>query len=183
MHKGSETDFEAAALPHLDELYRTARRLTGSATEAEDVVQETYLQAWKSFHRFESGTNCRAWLHKILFHVVQHYRRKSFRLVLKQDDEDTFVENLTYEPPIPEEVTDDDVLAAFGKIPEHYREVVLLADVHEFAYREIAETLSIPLGTVMSRLNRGRNLLRQELSSFAAGFGIRPRGEARGQEI
>jgi RNA polymerase sigma-70 factor (ECF subfamily) len=183
MHKGSETDFEAAALPHLDELYRTARRLTGSATEAEDVVQETYLQAWKSFHRFESGTNCRAWLHKILFHVVQHYRRKSFRLVLKQDDEDTFEENLTYEPPVPEEVTDDDVLAAFKKIPEHYREVVLLADVHEFAYREIAETLSIPLGTVMSRLNRGRNLLRQELSSFAAGFGIRRSGEARGQEI
>jgi RNA polymerase sigma-70 factor (ECF subfamily) len=183
MHKGSETDFEATALPHLDELYRTARRLTGSPTEAEDVVQETYLQAWKSFHRFESGTNCRAWLHKILFHVVQHYRRKSFRLVLKQDDEDTLEENLTYEPPIPEEVTDDDVLAAFQKIPEHYREVVLLADVHEFAYREIAETLSIPLGTVMSRLNRGRNLLRQELSSFAAGFGTRQRGEARGQEI
>jgi RNA polymerase sigma-70 factor (ECF subfamily) len=182
-HQRSETDFEAVALPHLDELYRTARRMTGSPTEAEDVVQETYLQAWKSFHRFESGTNCRAWLHKILFHVVQHHRRKSFRLVLNKDDEDTIEENLTYEPPIPEEVTDDDVLAAFEKIPAHYREVVLLADVHEFAYREIAETLSIPLGTVMSRLNRGRNLLRQELGSFAAGYGIKQRREARGQVV
>jgi RNA polymerase sigma factor (sigma-70 family) len=101
-HHGNDTDFEAAAFPYLDELYRTARRLTGSSTEAEDIVQETYLQAWQSFHRFESGTNCRAWLHKILFHVVQHHRRKSFRLVLKKDDDDTFEENLPYEPPIPE---------------------------------------------------------------------------------
>jgi RNA polymerase sigma-70 factor (ECF subfamily) len=181
--EGNETDFETAALPYMDELYRTARRLTGSPTEAEDVVQETYLQAWKSFHRFESGTNCRAWLHKILFHVVQHYRRRSFRLVLKKDDEETFEDNLTYEPPIPEQVTDEDVLAAFERIPVHYREVVLLADVHEFAYREIAETLSIPVGTVMSRLNRGRNLLRQELGSFAAGYGIKQTGEARGQGV
>ena len=180
-HHGNDTDFEAAAFPYLDELYRTARRLTGSSTEAEDIVQETYLQAWQSFHRFESGTNCRAWLHKILFHVVQHHRRKSFRLVLKKDDDDTYEENLPYEPPIPEQLTDDDVLAAFDRIPAHYRDVVLLADVHEFAYREIAETLSIPVGTVMSRLNRGRNLLRQELGSFAASYGIKQTAEARGQ--
>jgi RNA polymerase sigma-70 factor (ECF subfamily) len=71
-------DFEAAAMPHFDDLYRTAARVIGDRTEAEDLVQETYLQGWKSFHRFEPGTNCRAWLFKILFHVIHHHRRKWF---------------------------------------------------------------------------------------------------------
>ena len=78
-------DFEAAAMPHFDDLYRTAVRVIGDRTEAEDLVQETYLQGWKSFHRFEPGTNCRAWLFKILFHVIHHHRRKWFSLNLVKD--------------------------------------------------------------------------------------------------
>jgi len=165
-------EFEAAALPHIDELYRTARRLTRNATEAEDLVQETYLQAWKSFHRFEPGTNCRAWLHKILFHVGQHHRRKRFGLLMADADDEALEQRAAYVPPVPEHVTDAEVLAAFDRIPVQYREVVLMADVHEFAYKEIADTLKIPVGTVMSRLNRGRKILRSELATFAQSYRI-----------
>jgi RNA polymerase sigma-70 factor (ECF subfamily) len=171
-------DFESVALPHLNDLYRAARRITGNPTEAEEVVQETYYQAWKSFHRFEAGTNCRAWLFKILFHVIQHQRRKWWKQSLCANIEEAPEEILTYEPPPPPSLTDEEVLQAFEKIPPHYREVVLLADVEEFSYQEIADTLAIPLGTVMSRLNRGRKLLRAELASVAASYGIRRTEEA-----
>jgi len=173
-------DFEAAALPHLDDLYRTAARLVGSRTEAEDLVQEAYLQAWKSFHRFELGTNCRAWLFKILFHVIQHHRRKHYQLKLVTEGEEILAETLAYEPPLPEQLSDEEVLLALDRVPQQYREVVLLADVEEFAYKEIAELLHIPVGTVMSRLSRGRKLLRAELAGFAEGYGIK-RAEREGQ--
>lgn len=165
-------DFESAAMPHLNDLYRAARHVLGSVEEAEDMVQEAYLQAWKSFHRFEPGTNCRAWLFKILFHVVSHHRRKQYRVQWVPDGEELLAETLAYESPVPEELSDEEVLAAFSKIPEQYRGVVLLADVHELSYAEIAGALDIPIGTVMSRLSRGRKLLRAELARFALGFGI-----------
>jgi len=157
-------DFEAAALPHLNDLYRTARRVIGNTTEAEDVVQETYLQAWKSFHRFQSGTNMRAWLFKILFHVAAHHRRKLYRFKLTDFEETNLAETLTYEATPLARLSDKEVLNAFEQIPQHYRAVVILADVQEFAYKEIAEILQIPIGTVMSRLNRGRKTLREALS-------------------
>jgi RNA polymerase sigma-70 factor (ECF subfamily) len=165
-------DFEAAALPHINDLFRTARRVIGSQTEAEDVVQETFLQAWKSFHRFEPGTNCRAWLFKILFHVVSHHRRKLFKLPIADVAEETLAEIAVYSPAPNQHLTDEEILAAFDKLPQLYRSVVMLADVQEFSYKEIASTLNIPLGTVMSRLNRGRKILRQTLSSskIAVGF-------------
>jgi len=167
-------DFESAALPHMDDLYRTARRVLGNQSEAEDVVQETFLQAWKSFERFELGTNCRAWLYKIMFHVIQHNRRKRFSFNLKstRDDNVELETSLVYEPPVTQQLTDEDVIAAFDRIPQHYREVVVLADVQEFSYKEVAETLNIPQGTVMSRLNRGRKLLRIELTEFSRAYGI-----------
>ena len=84
----NEEDFATAAMPHLDDLFRTAYRVIGDRTQAEDLVQETYLQAWKSFHRFEPGTNCRAWLFKILFHVIHHHRRKWFRFKFVNDGEE-----------------------------------------------------------------------------------------------
>jgi RNA polymerase sigma-70 factor (ECF subfamily) len=164
-------DFEAEALPHLNYLFRTALRVTGSRSEAEDLVQETYLQAWKSFHRFEAGTNCRAWLFKILFNMLRHHRRKLFKFRLVEDAEEIFENTLVYEPPILQHLTDEDVLAALEKIPQQYREAVLLADVEEFSYKEIAGILGVPTGTVMSRLSRGRNLLRKHLAEFAQGFG------------
>jgi len=160
-------EFEAIAMQHMNDLYRTARRTLGNQTEAEDVVQETYLQAWKSFHRFEAGTNIRAWMFKIMFHVIQHHRRKAWRLVTVKEEEEFVFDGLTYEPPVPEELRDEDVLAALDRVPEHYRSVILMADVHEFSYKEIQATLGIPIGTVMSRLNRGRQMLRTHLSGFA----------------
>jgi RNA polymerase sigma-70 factor (ECF subfamily) len=171
-------EFEAAAMPHMNDLYRTARRVLGCQTEAEDVVQETYLQAWKSFHRFEQGTNIRAWMYKIMFHVIQHHRRKAHRLVTVKEDEEYIFDDLTYEPPIPQELSDEDVLAALDRVPEHFRSVILLADVQEFSYKEVAETLAIPIGTVMSRLNRGRKLLRDILTPVAVSYGYCPAGEA-----
>jgi RNA polymerase sigma-70 factor (ECF subfamily) len=149
----------------------------GDRSEAEDLVQEAYFQAWKSFHRFEPGTNCRAWLYKILFHVIQHHRRKWYNSRSARATEESLMETLAYEPPVPQQLSDEDVLAAFDKISVHYREVVLLADVQEFSYKEVAEMLDIPVGTVMSRLSRGRKLLRQELAGFAAGYGIKEEGK------
>jgi RNA polymerase sigma-70 factor (ECF subfamily) len=171
-------DFESTALPHLNDLFRTATRVIGDRSEAEDLVQEAYFQAWKSFHRFEPGTNCRAWLYKILFHVIQHHRRKWYNSRSARETEEFLMETIAYEAPVPQQLSDEDVLAAFDKIPVHYREVVLLADVQEFSYKEVAEMLGIPVGTVMSRLSRGRSLLRQELAGFAAGYGIKEEGKS-----
>lgn len=159
-------EFENIAMPHMNDLYRTARRTLGSQTEAEDVVQETYLQAWKSFHRFEPGTNIRAWLYKIMFHVINHHRRKSYRLVTLKEEEEFLFEQMTYEPPVSPELRDEDILAALDRVPQNFRAVILLADVQEFSYKEVAEALGIPIGTVMSRLNRGRQMLRTHLAGF-----------------
>lgn len=172
--KNSETkDFEAAALPYLNDLYRTAAHMAGSRSEAEDLVQEVYMQAWKSFHRFELGTNCRAWLYKILFNKLNHHRRRWFKLKTTTDNTGLLNETLRYQPPVPEHLQDEEILSALKKLPLCYRDAVLLADVQEYSYAEIADILEIPIGTVMSRLSRGRKLLRLELGSVAESYGIR----------
>ena len=158
-------EFESAALPCLNELYRTAFRLTASAAEAQDIVQNVYLQAWRSFHRFQLGTNCRAWLFKILLNEVRHHRRRQSNSKVL-DDSHAFDEPISMDP-IPETLTDEGVLAALDALPVEYREVVLLADVEEFAYREIAEILKVPVGTVMSRLSRARKQLRISLKGMS----------------
>lgn len=165
--------FEAAAMAHMNDLYATACRILGSRTEAEDVAQETYLQAWKSFHRFD-GANIRAWMYKIMFHVIHHHRRKAYRLVTVEEDQEFIFDQLAYEPPVPQELSDEEVLAALDRVPEHFRAVILLVDVQEFSYKEAAEALGVPIGTVMSRLNRGRKLLRVTLAGAAASYGFRP---------
>src|SRR3989442_7592670 len=110
-------------MPHLTELYRTASFLLRDRHEAEDLIQDTYLQAWKSFHRFELGTNCRAWLFKILFHVIQHHRRKWYNSKLVQESDDMLLQDrVPYEPPTPQHLSDEDVLAALERIPVLYRE-------------------------------------------------------------
>jgi RNA polymerase sigma-70 factor (ECF subfamily) len=169
-------DFEAATMVHFPDLYRTARLLAQVSAEAEDLVQDVYLEAWKSFHRFKAGTNCRAWLFKILFHRLHHFRRrwaKAARVKAFEHPEDQ--DRLVAESPVPQEIRDEDVLEALARVPIEFREVVLLADVQEFSYKEIAETMKLPLGTVMSRLSRGRKLLRQELAAVANSYGITPK--------
>ncbi len=161
------SEFETVALPQMKDLYRTARRVLGSQTDAEDIVQETYLQAWRSFHHFEPGTNIRAWLFRIMFHVIQHHRRKAWRLVTLKEEEEFLFESLAWTPPVPPELRDEDLLAALDQLPPHFRAVIMLADVQEFSYRETAETLNIPIGTVMSRLSRGRQMLRTRLADLA----------------
>jgi RNA polymerase sigma-70 factor, ECF subfamily len=168
----TQADFEAEAMPHLNDLYRTASRVLRDPSRAEDVVQEVFLQAWKSFQRFEPGTNCKAWLYRILFHSINHYRRKWFRLRLLSENEEYLEDNLTWTPPLPEHLTDGNILAALDKIPSDFRNVVLLVDVEEFAYKEVADILSIPIGTVMSRLSRGRKHLREHLAEVAQSYGI-----------
>lgn len=157
-------------MPHLAALYRAAKFMVQNVAEAEDLVQEVYLEALKSFHRFEPGTNCKAWLFRILFHRLHHLRRR----LMKSSLEDTLApqDTLAAQPEAPQEIRDEDVLAALDKVPPAFREVVLMADVEEFSYKEIAETLKLPLGTVMSRLSRGRKLLREELAGVARAYGI-----------
>jgi RNA polymerase sigma-70 factor (ECF subfamily) len=149
--QSSEERFENEAMPHLNDLFRTALRMTGERGQAEDVTQEVYLQAWRSFERFEAGTNCRAWLYKILFHCVSHQRRKGFRFRLLKENEEFLVANLVQPAAVAQEITDGEILAALDDLPSEFRSVVLLVDVEEFAYKEVAEILAIPIGTVMSR--------------------------------
>jgi RNA polymerase sigma-70 factor (ECF subfamily) len=159
-------------MPHLNDLFRTALRITGERGQAEDVIQELYLQAWRSYDRFEAGTNCRAWLYKILFHCVSHHRRKWFRFPLLKEKEEFLAANLAQPDSVAEHVTDGEILKALDEIPAEFRSVVLLADVEEFSYKEVAGILSIPIGTVMSRLSRGRALLRKRLAQVAWSYGI-----------
>lgn len=165
------------ALVHLEALYHTALRLTRNRAEAEDVVQETYLRALRSFHRFNPGTNCRAWLFTILRNAFLNRVRRAGREVLDTEMTtlDTAPESATAPRPHrdnPEEeflqtVVHGDVDRALRALPVPYREAVVLADLEGLSYKEIAEVVGCPIGTVMSRLSRGRGLLRQTLSRLA----------------
>jgi len=172
-HETRADEFRAAALPHLNDLFRTASRLLGNPTEAEDMVQETYLLAWKSFDRFEAGTDCRAWLFTIMFNAIHHYRRKWFDRRVTVETDEGLQHTSSPAAPVSEELTDQDILTALDGIPAEFRAVVLLADVQEFSYKETAEILKVPVGTVMSRLSRGRRLLRASLADLAQSYGIR----------
>jgi len=181
-HKPRADEFETAALPHLNDIHQTAARLLCDSTKAEDVVQEVYLQAWKSFDKFETGTNCRAWLFKILFNTIHHYRRKWLNIRMVKESEEFIERAATYAPPVPEQITDEEILAALDRIPQDFRAVVLLADVEEFSYKEVAGVLNVPIGTVMSRLSRGRKLLRERLADVAQSFGI-GKSKQEGQSV
>lgn len=164
--------FENEAMPHMNDIFRAALRVMGDRGRAEDVTQETFLQAWKSFSKFEAGTNCRAWLFKILFHSVSHHRRKWYRFSFVKEPEEILESCIAFTPPIPDHLTDEEILAALNKLSPDFRAVVLLVDIEEFAYKEAAEILDVPIGTVMSRLSRGRKQLREQLSTLAASYGF-----------
>lgn len=167
-------DFELEAMPHSTDLFRVAMFLKRDRDAAEDLVQETMMQALKSFHRFEKGTNCKAWMTTIMYHTHYKQLRKQTNLKLVADTEEQIAATIPFEAPIPQQITDEDVLAALEKVPELFREIVLLCDVEGFSYKEISALLGVPIGTVMSRLHRGRKVLRGELAVYARNYGIKP---------
>ena len=152
-------------MPHAAGLFRLAMWLERDRGEAEDLVQETMLQALKSFHRYRAGTNCKAWLITILHHVRSNRHRAHRRQAAVEEHDDRLAENVPFVPAVPTEITDEDFLAALRGIPEHCQNIILLCDIEELTYKEIAAALQIPIGTVMSRLHRGRALLRQRLAT------------------
>jgi RNA polymerase sigma-70 factor (ECF subfamily) len=161
--------FETEALSYLNGLYSTAWRLTRHPIEAEDLVQETYLKAFRSADNFEPGTNLRAWLYTILHNTYRNRRRDAGRdpVTLDADAVDRAAElpgrGETPEQLLLRQTLDADLQAAFDSLPEAFREAVWLRDVEEFSYAEIADMQQIPLGTVMSRIARGRRLLHDRL--------------------
>jgi RNA polymerase sigma-70 factor (ECF subfamily) len=160
-------EFDRAALVHVPELLRVASRLCGSADAGEDLLQETYLQAWRSFHRFETGTNCRAWLYRILLFTYSAQKRKRARQPFVVDLDDAGETALRVDAATPDTLTAEAVRAAFERLPDNFRTTMLLVDVEGFTYREAADALHLPIGTVMSRLSRGRGMLRLELAQHA----------------
>jgi RNA polymerase sigma-70 factor (ECF subfamily) len=160
-------EFDRVALVHVPELLRVATRLCGDAAAGEDLVQETYLQAWRSFHRFEAGTNCRAWLYKILLFTYSAQRRKRARQPFLVDIDTAADAALQVESPTPDMLTAEAVRSAFERLPDPFRTLVLLVDVEGLTYREAADALTVPIGTVMSRLSRGRRMLRLGLAEHA----------------
>ena len=154
--------FEAEAVPHLRALYGTAYRMTRNAHDAEDLVQETFLRAYRGFDRFEPGTNIRAWLFTILHRV----RTDAFRRAGRSPQTTELVgEGPAVPPPQAALATGgEDVERALAALPETFRAAVVLRDIEEMSYDEIARALAIPIGTVMSRIHRGRALLRAALA-------------------
>ena len=180
--------FEGEVLPHAERLFRIAMWFERNRADAEDVVQETMMQALRSFHRFQLGTNCRAWLTTILQRVVSNRRRAKGRSIVVSDPDDRIANAVAFVPPVPQDLTDELVLSSLRRVPMAFQEVILLCDVEDLSYKEAAKALAIPIGTVMSRLHRGRAQLRAELVDADAVFagrqssdepwGLRGRGEA-----
>src|SRR5262245_37507033 len=160
--------FEVEVLPHAARLFRLAMWLERNRANAEDAVQDTMIQALRSFHRFRPGTNCRAWLITILQRIVSNRRRARGRSILVSDPGDRIAHTVPFVPPVPQALSDETVLAALRRLPTAFQEVIILCDVEDLSYREAAEALAIPIGTVMSRLHRGRAQLRTELGASDA---------------
>lgn len=160
----------------MPDVFRVAKWLAGDMSIAEDLTQETFVQALKSFHRYAPDTNCRAWLITILYRVNGKRRMKLGQLKLVEDTEEQIAETVAFEPSIPQRLTDEDILGAIKRVPKKFSDVVMLTDIEEFTYKEAADLLGVPIGTVMSRLHRGRRLLRQELTDYAIKYGIASNG-------
>ena len=170
--------FEAEALPHMEALYRTALRMTKNENDAEDLVQEAYVKAYRFWDSFEPGSNCRAWLFKIMTNIfINEYRSKarSPMSVNVDDLDDNFlygqlaVDQTTRNPEqeLFSRIFDDDIKKAIESLPDDFRMVVVLAFLEGFSYQEIADIMDLQLGTVKSRLHRGRKLLQKALWDYA----------------
>lgn len=190
-------EFEAEALQHLGVLYETAYHLARNETAAQDLVQETCLRAFRFWDKYEKGTNCRAWLLRILRNTfINEYRRKSPETNhLDPSDLDRYYNQLVDSATVPEQrdpaqelfanLVDEEIVDAMEQLPEEFREVVILSDLQDLSYKEIADVLECPVGTVRSRLSRGRKMLQSLLYNFAVQGGfIRPDAgeDGRGKE-
>lgn len=171
-------DFEREAIPHMDALFNFALKMTGDSDEADDLVQETYLKAFRFFDKFEKGTNCKAWLFRIMKNTYINKYRKETKEPDKVDYEDVenYYENVKpsstdsahLEKDIYDNLLDDELSEAINSLPEDFKTVVILCDIEGFTYEEIADFIDVPVGTVRSRLHRARKMLFTKLQKYAS---------------
>jgi RNA polymerase sigma-70 factor (ECF subfamily) len=184
----SRIDFEREALPHLPALYAAATRMTRHERDAEDLVQDTMLRAYRFFDTFEAGTNCKAWLFRIMTNVFcnkYREREREHQVLAEAESSDVNVEQFVgggaiegrdAEGALLGKMVSADVEKALAQVPQDFRMAVILADLEDFSYKEIAEIMNCPAGTVMSRLYRGRKILQGLLYDYAVEQGIIPQG-------